>query len=133
MPAVSLRNAKAFQRSLAPTGACMKNLDVTRRTCPVHRHCVATGRATLVVYSASSHASGSFEQQTLDGFPAVKGTYTDSVRGFALAHFPAREYQQPPHSFRRCLCTQACMTGYQPAVVLPAGLLLTPPNTTGRT
>jgi len=122
----------------------MKNLDAARRTRLAHRRCVATGRATLVVHSASGYASGSLEHQlALDGLPAVKGTYLGSVRGFALT-VPQVGSQQPPHSFRRCLCTQACMTGYRPvgkrvatalphSVVLPAGLLLTPPNTTGRT
>lgn len=35
--------------------------------------CVVTGRATLVVNSASNYASGSLEPQTLGGF-ATKGS-----------------------------------------------------------
>jgi hypothetical protein len=67
MPAKQIGNAFAFLLSQAPTGASFQNLDAAGQTCPVHRRCVATGRATLVVNSASSYASGSFEHQSLDG------------------------------------------------------------------
>ena len=94
-----LRNASAFHLSLAPTGAIFQNLDAARHTCPVHRHCVATGRATLVVNSASDYASGSLEHHPWRSPPPRAPT--DSVRGFTFGLLP-RGGQQPPRSFRRC-------------------------------
>lgn len=73
MPAKQIGNAFAFLLSQAPTGASFQNLDAAGQTCPVHRRCVATGRATLVVNSASNYASGSLEHQPLT-VSAVKGT-----------------------------------------------------------
>ena len=72
-PAKLFGNAFAFHVSLAPTGAYFQNLDATRYTYPVHRRCVATGKATLVVNSTFGHASGSLEHQPL-AVSATKGT-----------------------------------------------------------
>jgi hypothetical protein len=84
MPAKQFGNAFAFLLSQAPTGANFENLDAAGQTCPVHRRCVATGRATLVVNSASSYASGSLEHQSLDGLTPSRVPQASSVRGFTL-------------------------------------------------
>ena len=132
----------AFHVSLAPTGAIFQNLDAAGHTYPVHRHCVATGKATLVVNSASGHASGSLEQQTLGGLrrqghqqiafavlrwlPLPTKGANNRLGPFVVAFRAVLDDRLPAGRQTGCDCLAAHGSSS------PSGLAPTPPFTIGR-